>query len=232
MTSREDQATRLRRAVRELTEPHPVTHRGPDGRVRLARRRPLLADLRAAVTPSGQTRRGRLTRGAGSGVPLSLDALDVLEHIRTELDAIVWAVRSASPDLDRTPLAAHGLAPRLRWAVAGALALDRPDLVESVARWPGQILAALEPVREVPLVGHSCPVCRTERADLQLPTEDPSAPAQFATVPALSVRLTTRPLATCRQCGATWSGDEIADLAALLGADRTRSKSLLARLTP
>lgn len=225
-----DEGARLRAAVRELTEAHAVTVRGPDGRVRLARRRPLLPELAAAVTPSGQARRGRVTSGAGSGAPLSLDALDVLEHIRAELDATVWAVRSAGPDLDRARLPARGMAARLRWAVDGALSLNRPELVADVARWPARVRAVLEPVREVPLTGHACPICRTERAELQVPTEDPAAPAQFATAPALVVRLTARPVALCRECGATWAGDELAELAALTGGNRDAATALLARL--
>lgn len=77
--------------VGELLDPQTmrvvVETRSPeDGHLLVERReftvRPVLAELRAAVMPSGQSGGG----GRGGGLPLSLEALDVLDQLRGTVD--------------------------------------------------------------------------------------------------------------------------------------------------
>lgn len=228
-----EEADQLRRAVRELTSPHNATHRDTTGRLRVTAQAPLLVQLRAHITEQRNGRGGRRAAGTGSNVPLALDALDLLEHIRDTTEQTVTALCAAGPHLDRTALTTTALTPRLTWAAHAALTLDRPDLCRPFIGWPGTIRNTLDPPRLVPLPGHTCPMCHTTTTHMQVPTEDPSAPAEFTEEPALCIRMgTTVPAGMCRECGAEWAGRELLDLTALLGGDRASTSTLLAHLMP
>lgn len=190
---------------------------------------PLLAELRAAVHPSGGHSSGSSTPEPGS--PLDLGAMELMTSIQDEVNQAYWLVKDATR---RPGLGGYTLEERLRFVrrrVAesldrpegpGFLPEARPELIEDAPVWVEQIETLFDPPKIVPLAGHACPVCHTERTSVLLNT------GERGDAWALSVRFGEPMVASCAECGERWPGRELLDLAAVLGGDTQVMEHVLA----
>ncbi|MDI3331424.1 MAG: hypothetical protein QJR09_11955 [Micrococcus sp.] len=170
---------------------------------------PLLSVLRQEVTPSGESGSGS-SESVGSGAPAALGVLDLLVEVEGEINRAYWLMRDATR---RPGFGGYTLEERLRYTAAKALDAGRPELLADAPAWVERIERLFDPPKVVPLIGHACPMCRQEKATVQV------EPGEFVQAPALSVVLGDKVAARCAECGSSWPADQLVDLAMALGGD-------------
>ncbi len=170
---------------------------------------PLLSVLRQEVRPSGEGG-GGASGSVGSGAPAALGVLDLLVEVEGEINQAYWMMRDATR---RPGFGGYTLEERLRYTAVKALGAGRPELLKDAPSWVERIERLFDPPKVVPLIGHACPMCRQERASVQI------EPGEFVEAPALSVVIGDRITARCAECGASWPADQLIDLAKALGGD-------------
>lgn len=189
-----------RAALRELCDSARRPEMRDDGRVTAHEEPSLLEQLRDAVSSS--TSRG--TRGRGTAIPVSADALDLLAKIEagairlaTYAQVTVWS----------------GIEPRLRAVVARAGQWTDIDAVAGVKLtlqgWVKAIRLLLDPPRRLHIAG-ACPRC--DKAVVWRYDETLGEDLQH---PALAVDPDTG--CDCLACGAHWEPNQFLFLANLLG---------------
>lgn len=200
---------RLRWAVDRLTRETVQRVVDDSGEAVYLRAAPLLQELRTEVRPSGEKSSGGSS--AGPGAPVALDLLVLLSSIEEEVARAYWRVREATR---RPGFGGYTLEERLTYAAARAIDLGlAEELCQEFVRWPSQIERAFDPPKVVPLTDHACPICRHGRTSVQI------EPGEFVEQPALMVTFGERTVARCGECGASWVGDQMLDLAASIGGD-------------
>lgn len=200
---------------------------------RLIQAHPLLAELQDAQHDHGTTD-GRSTGSSGSGAPLNVDALKLACRITDELTHLQWLHRSAptppapalqaAADLYGVPIthvigpprpgfAGLTVAERLRWAAIRATAANREaEVLDVVTGWVQDIERLLDPPTVVRLRGVACPACGVTRTPIWDDDQD-----AYVDTPALTITMGAQPHARCAECGATWTGAEVVDLAGQCG---------------
>lgn len=222
----------LSMVVDRLTVDTPQVVRTATGPV-VIRARPLLQELQDARHMRGAME-GRSSSSSGSGAPLNVDALKLACRVQDELTDLQWRFRSApvpgpvvlreAAELFGMPVGAVVGPPRpsfggvtvgerLRWTAVRATAAGREDEVLAVvAPWCAAIERLVDPPRAVQLRGVECPACGVARTPVW--DEDQG---DYVEQPCLSIVMGTEPRARCAECGATWVGPEVVDLAGRCG---------------
>lgn len=182
----------------------------------------LLGELRAAAHPSGESSSGSVSVTAGA--PASLDALDLMVRLETEINRAYWLVRDASR---RPGFGGYTLEERLEYAAARVLENEGPvpfqgpgvirervlGILADAPKWVRSIERFFDPPKVIPLTGHACPVCWAAKTAVQI------EPGEFVEQAALTVTFGAQLVAACGECGARWPGDQMLDLAAQIGGD-------------
>ncbi|WIK82148.1 DUF7340 domain-containing protein [Micrococcus lylae] len=207
--------TDLRRLADRLTVVTPVMVKTSAGPV-LVQARPLLEELQEEVRPSGERSAGS-SRSVGSGAPVALAVLDMLCRIEEDTARLYWLARSYRGAPPRRPgIGGYTLIERVRFVADHAEAAGIEDeATRAYSEWVAGIERLFDPPKVVPLRGIACPAC----GEATTPTFDDAG--ELVDVPALSVTLAETPRGRCGECGAVWSGPEVADLAEQVGATPT-----------
>lgn len=182
-------------AVNQLTRNHPEMVDTGDGQSRIVMVPPLLAQLHAAVTSS--TARG-VQGSTGTPLPLSADALDLMQTINTTATEHWWLTHNRHYGQGRETTVG-----RLRnWAAA---AHANPDDLRQATRitngWINQIRALFNPRRTWEVKG-ACPSCGVARV-----LDETSEEGSTINKHALSIVYDGQGKlegAECAACGETW----------------------------
>lgn len=197
-------------AVGQLTRP--TKHRVVDpitGEGRWVTAQPLLVQLVLAIANSEAS-----TTFKGSGgtpLPISTQALDIYQDIEAETARHWWALHHLHHGHGRSTLAG-----RLR-AWASVVQADADLLAETerlVLGWVKAITGLLQPLRRREIMG-ACPECGMRYVLREDDGDTIKAPALVLVYDADG-----KPLAaTCQDCGFTWEGHAIMDLAAAINGE-------------
>lgn len=192
----------LSKVVFELCRVHPRTVGDQHGL-----EAPLLQMLEGAIASDTSG-----AYGGGSsrtGAPVDLGALKLWQGI----SAVVGEHWPGRGDLAQAKV--H-LIPRLEaWVGSLAGTDDEVYLLDLCWTWHEAIRHLLEPPKEVPLRGVSCPSCKQDRVLLE------NSDREYVYQPPLMAYLSEMPVrVTCRGCAATWFGDDMNYIAAAMEFDR------------
>lgn len=197
-------------AVGQLTRP--TKHRVIDpvtGEARWVTAQPLLVQLVLAIANSGAATAHKASNG--TPMPISAGALDIYQDIEKTTAERWWAVHHLHHGHGRSTLAG-----RLR-AWASVVQADEELATEAerlAVGWVKAITGLLQPLRRREIIGQ-CPGCGTRYILRDDDGETIKAPALV-----LMYSIDDKPLAaTCQECGATWEGHAIMDLAAVINGE-------------
>ena len=181
----------LSRVVFDLCRVHPRTvgeHHGLEA--------PLLYLLERAI--ASDQGRGSVSGVSGASGVLNLAALELWQAVSASIGEN-WPGRGDLAQA-KTPVIS-----RLEtWASSLAGSDEEVYLLEMCHYWRGQIRDLLEPPKEVPLRGISCPTCKQDRILMQ----DPDGGSVYQ--PPLLAYLSEDPIRVeCRGCTGTWLGTDL-----------------------
>lgn len=161
----------------------------------------LIVMLRVAIRP-GMESGGGGGGGVTAGLPVALNALDLMTEIEKRVAEEYWLVKDAT----RRP-GGYTLEERLRfWA--SRVEHDEQKLKQCVSVLGGWVVAIeslFEPVRKVPAHRH-CPGCD---AWMVTADDDGDKVRRYAVM----VTVSSVPVAECGACGRRWVGPEVNELA-------------------
>jgi hypothetical protein len=186
----------LSRVVFELCRVHPRTvdeHHGLEA--------PLLHMLERAI--GSDQGRGSVSGVSGASGVLNLGALDLWRSIGDTVGAH-WPGRG-----DLSQAKTHLIQRLELWTASLAGTDEEVHLLEMAHYWHSSIRNLLEPPKEVPLRGVTCPTCKQDRV-LVL---DPDGGTIYQ--PPLLAYLSETPVRVeCRGCTGTWFGHDLSFIAA------------------
>jgi hypothetical protein len=166
---------------------------------------PLMQQLREAVATGSESGKGR---SSGSPSPVSVDAVDLLAQIDTDIAALyVRAIQKDSEPEERI-LAIAGIVGRWTDVTAVSAAADYLRL------WAQEIRTFFDPPRRLH-VAAACPACNARMVWRELD-------GQQVQVPALQVDGTIG--CTCLACRHVWPTTQLEHLARVIGCDPIREK--------
>lgn len=177
---------------------------------------PLIEQLRSAVHPSGESKQPGTTSGStvGSAAPLDLEAVRILSELETWVHQVYWIARTMPGAPVRRPgVGGYSMRERLRLAHQVAEKNQDFEFLDEAPSWCHQIQRLFDPVKVVPLRGVACPACGQQL------TPVPVDRGEFIDQPALQVIFGDTLKIRCGECGASWLGKALLDLASLVGAD-------------
>lgn len=188
--------TSLSRVVFELCRVHDRTVDDTTGQ-----EAPLLHMLERAV--ASDQGRGSVSGVSGVGGVLNLAALDLWRSICSTVGDH-WPGRG---DLQQ---ASTPLIKRLElWTASLAGTDEEVYLLEFCHYWHSSIRDLLEPPKEVPLRGVTCPTCKQHRVLLE------NGDREYVYQPTLLAHLSETPVRVqCRSCAGTWFGPDLSYIAA------------------
>jgi hypothetical protein len=177
---------------------------------------PLLEELTNAVTPSGE--KSGSSSPSVAGLPVSVDALDLLLEIEEGITSAYWETRTLEERPAPVPSTAMAKLRYIGDRVAESTEADRLEgpgiirvpclwILEDAPRWVTRIELMFDPPKVVPIPEQACPICRHDRTSVQ------TEPGVFVSSPALTMILGPRPAARCGECGAVWTKAELLDFA-------------------
>lgn len=200
-----DTLTKLNVAEGLLTRPSKHRLVDPDtGESKWVTADPLLTQLEVAVRNS--TASASFRASSGTPLPISADAFDLLQKIRSVTAERWWALYNLHFGQGRDTLSG-----RLRaWGMAAG---SSEDLTREAERyftgWVEAIRALLEPIRRREIQG-SCPTCGAARM-----FDHHDEEGGTVTKPVLSVVYTREGVpgaAVCANCNSQWQGHDMAQL--------------------
>ena len=214
--------TDLRRWLERLTVPTQEVTRVA-GRPVVYRAVPLLAELEAEVTPSGEPGGGGGGASAVPGLPLAVGPLDLLASITSEILEGYW--RAWSRDRRARRREGYTRTEKLTyWAEQTILSRDG-DAIEALARtlrgWAEKIEALFDPPRLLD-IPRACPACGAYNVAAHVDGEE----VQMHALVAATHRVSGATTAWCRGCGAEWTGVQLHDLARASGGSQVATTSL------
>lgn len=169
---------------------------------RVGMQKPLLLELQEQIKPSGEVGAGG-GGGVEPGLPVSADALSLMQDIEQEMNERIWLL----PNAEARP---EKLAPRIRFWVEALN--DAPDLIDECHRVLGSWVRMIDELFNPPTVVQMrrvCPACHSSHVVEEVDGEKVQNRAVIAVIrpksdPAVVIE--------CKACGARWQGSSIHDL--------------------
>ncbi|MFJ2618179.1 hypothetical protein [Glutamicibacter sp. NPDC087344] len=173
-----------------------------DEGLRVGMQKPLLLELQEQIKPSGEVGSGG-GGGVEPGLPVSADALSLMQDIEREMNERVWLLPNPEARPDK-------LAPRIRFWVDALN--DHPELIDECHKVLGSWVRSIDELFDPPTVVQMrrvCPACHSSHVIEDVAGEPVRNRAVVAVIrpksdPAVVIE--------CKVCGARWQGSSIHEL--------------------